>query len=67
MTSAERERESDLQGSLVFTPSGKAGRIVVVSVLLDLALIEVLDDDFQPTGANALLKTLAGVRKATIQ
>ncbi len=67
MTPADAEREAELQDSLVFSPSGMVGRIKVVSVLLDFALLDVLDDNLEPTGAKALLKTLAGVRKATIQ
>lgn len=56
----------ELVGRIVKTPT-RQGRIVVASRLLDLALIEDLGPDGQPTGGKSVLKTLKNIREAAAQ
>jgi hypothetical protein len=49
--------DDDLVGSFVRTPTQR-GRIVVVSRLLDFALVEMIGPDGKPTGRHGVLKTL---------
>ncbi len=56
----------DLIGRVI-SDGKRMGRIVVASRLLDLALIEDLGPDGQPTGGKSVLKTLKSIREATVQ
>lgn len=49
--------DDDLVGRIVKAPNGR-GRIIVCSRLLDLALVDFLDSDDQPTGRRGVLHTL---------
>lgn len=57
---------SELIGRIV-SDGTRFGRIVVASRLLDLALIEDLSPDGQPTGSRSVLKTLKNIGKANVQ